>query len=573
MVKQHITRRSFLSGAVAAGSAVAAMGLLGGCSPQPSPEKTQEIASEESSSIEVSSDAETVDYDVVVVGAGTSGTCAGLASALAGAKTLIVEKTGMRGGLSNYSTWIAGAETSMQKDAGIEVSSDELFIVMREYYKGTCNLPLVRNILDNSAKTMDWLQENGLGLLAFPEGLSVQSNLPLKQEQAGHMMVGPNNFDSLKGNEGIFDGLYQTFEAKGGQLMLNTPAIKLVSDDQGKVTGVLCEKNEGGQLLVNAKAVVLSAGSWNGDDPYFKAQISKTDWPNAVAESQNDGSGIALAEEIGAQPWMNGPFMHQNYFSALDSSERYDMRFTEFTILNRMPCFMWVNTEGARFASESVSGDFARWASTSLSQGGSYYLVLDQATIDDLETHGTPVEIISTQGAEEFRSGDESIINNCGQKSGPITDLQKLIDEFVEEGCIAKAGSIEELAEAASLDAETLADSIAVYNEAVTSGTDKLFLKDPKYLCYTVETAPFYAFRVTANVEGGALGGVRVNKDLKVYIKESGHPFGNLFAAGLNASGVFGIGGYVDICGMTMCSAVNSGRLAGEGAAHVALES
>ena len=83
-------------------------------------------------------------------------------------------------------------------------------------------------------------------------------------------------------------------------------------------------------------------------------------------------------------------------------------------------------------------------------------------------------------------------------------------------------------------------------------------------------SGPYYALRATVNCEGGSLGGVRVNKGLKVFKRETAKPFDNLFAAGMNAGGFFGVGGYVDICGCTMGFAVNSGRLAGEGAAAVA---
>ena len=61
-----------------------------------------------------------------------------------------------------------------------------------------------------------------------------------------------------------------------------------------------------------------------------------------------------------------------------------------------------------------------------------------------------------------------------------------------------------------------------------------------------------------------------MNRNLKVYDKESGKTFQNLFATGLNASGYFGLGTYIDLAGQTMCFATGSGRLAGIRAAEVA---
>ena len=185
-----MSRRSFLAGAAAFGAGAAAFGLAG-CQPNKDAEAQGTATEATPDERTLSKEAEQLDYDVVVIGAGTSGTCAALAAAQAGAKTVIVEKTDLTGGQSNYSTFIVGAGTALQQDAGYDVTTDELYAAHREYYKGTCYLPLVRTIFDNASDTIDWLMGNGLGIIACPEGLSVQSNLPRNQEVCGHMMTGP----------------------------------------------------------------------------------------------------------------------------------------------------------------------------------------------------------------------------------------------------------------------------------------------------------------------------------------------------------------------------------------------
>ena len=569
-----MSRRSFLAGAAAFGAGAAAFGLAG-CQPNKDAEAQGTATEATPDERTLSKEAEQLDYDVVVIGAGTSGTCAALAAAQAGAKTVIVEKTDLTGGQSNYSTFIVGAGTALQQDAGYDVTTDELYAAHREYYKGTCYLPLVRTIFDNASDTIDWLMGNGLGIIACPEGLSVQSNLPRNQEVCGHMMTGPTREPQVENaaTPGNFNGLYATyFEDCGGEIMLQTEAFKLLTDESGqKVTGVACERKDGSQVLLNAKAVILAAGSYSGDDAFFRDQLGHDPIYNQEAISANSGDGIAMAKEVGGQPWASSPFWHQVYISNLDGSENYSMIFREATIIARMPVFPWVDPEGNRFADESVSGDFSRFANTAWSQGGSYWILLDQDMVADLEVNGTPVPIIGcSPGDDSARTGTESIVNAVGQYSGPMTGITKLLDDFAAEGQIVKASDLDDLCAQTNMDKSVLSDTIATYNQAVESKHDTLFLKDPLYLHYQVGSGPYYALRATVNCEGGSLGGVRVNKGLKVFKRETAKPFDNLFAAGLNAGGFFGVGGYVDICGCTMGFAVNSGRLAGEGAAAVA---
>jgi fumarate reductase flavoprotein subunit len=600
-MQNELDRRAFLKGSLIASAAtgIAAFGLAG-CQTSGSSDASQGTSSDtlsdrrsrsilgtsantesEFKTLELSPDVEYTDYDVVVIGGGTSGTCAALSAAQSGAKTVIVEKTDITGGLANVSGVICGTETRLQKEQGVEISSDSLYTVVRERYKGTSNLPLVRDIFENSADNIDWLIENGLGLIAMPPDRSLQSNLPRFQEQCGHLMQGSNREakEPNAATEGSLKGLYNTyFEDCNGEIMLNTRAFKLITDETGTtVTGVACAKEDGSQIVLNAKAIVLSAGSWGGNTDYYREVLAHTNrytiHSMTGASLGNTGDGIYMAEEIGAQRWISMPFWHQTYYVNPDGTENPDMRCQELTILQRMPVFMWVNSEGTRFCDEGVTGDFAMFASSAFSQGGDYWLVLDRATLADLEENGTPVAAIGSRSSgvdNTPRSGIEGVVNKVFEKTGPIPKLVDTVEDFVSQGQAIKAETLEDLASQAGFEFLEFKNSVDVYNEAVATKIDKLFLKNEDYLYYPIASAPFYLFRLITNNEGGSNGGVRVNRDLKVYIKETGKTFSNLFAAGLCSSGFFGYGPYTDIMGMTMGYATGSGRLAGKRAAAIA---
>ncbi|MEG0758997.1 MAG: FAD-dependent oxidoreductase, partial [Raoultibacter sp.] len=500
--------------------------------------------------------------------AGTAGTCAALAAAEAGAKTLIVEKTKATGGLSSVSGVIAATESAMQKEAGYDISNDELIKAFRSRSQNTCHLPLVRNIFERSADTIDWLQANGLGVMLMPPAGISQGMLSENETFTAHVMLGATNKtqgENPATKDVNFTGLYNTyFDKHKGEILLNTTVFKLLTDESGTVTGVAVDKEDGTEGIINAKKVILAMGAWNADSAEFNEMIN-TDWVKQYApESTNDGTGISIATEIGAQRWGVTPQFHNCWICTLDGEEDYSLRFTEFTLLLRAPYNMWVNTAGARFADEAITGDFIEWANVSYSQAGCYYIILDQAEIDDLEANGTPVETISVYTPEPIKGGNAELVNAFGMKSGPLTGLQKILDEYIELGVVAKADSLEALAKQINLDPKIFADNVSRYNDKIAAQQDNEFYKDPKYLLYPLKQGPFYAMRTCTNSEGGMLGGVRVNENLEVLNKETGHKIENLYAVGTNAGGFYGTTGAAHYQGCSMSFAVNSGRIAGE---------
>lgn len=576
MERNELNRRTFLKGGALAAAAIGATALTG-CTPSTAADEQNasmaesnlqasslyESATYEAEFNNIEQTAETTeDWDVVVIGAGTSGTCAGLAAAQAGAKTVIVEKTNVTGGMSNYSRMIAGAQTSLQKELGRDITADQLYTAMRDDFRATNNMPLVRNILDHSGENIEWLMENGLGLIAEPDELNLQPGIERFREKCAHMMTEATREATTPNDatDSYFKGLYNTFfEDYGGTLKLNTRAIKLIADDSGNaVTGVVVEDEDGNQTILNAKAVVLAAGSWDGNTAYLKdvlAGMDRFSINSGGDTTQDTGDGIYLAEQIGGYRWITTPVWHQVYYAEPDGTFNMEIAGTEDqATLRYNPGLIWVNAEGMRFVDESVTGAFAWRGSAAFSQAGDLWLVFDRAALEDIEENGTGDNVYP--------------VNTMEPKSGILTK----VEDWVEQGHALAADSLEELAEATGFDIDEFTSTVETYNEAVEAKNDRLFLKDSKHLIYPVATAPFYAIRMIANSEGGAISGVRVNRDLKVYRRETGKPFSNLFAVGQNSSGFFGYGAYVDIQGMTMGYATGSGRLAGGAAAKIALD-
>lgn len=70
----------------------------------------------------------TYDADVVVIGAGASGSAAAWAAAEKGLKVVTLEKSAMVGGTGKFSEGIFAVESSMQRDWNYGLTKDQAFI-------------------------------------------------------------------------------------------------------------------------------------------------------------------------------------------------------------------------------------------------------------------------------------------------------------------------------------------------------------------------------------------------------------------------------------------------------------
>ena len=96
MAKINLSRRSFLQGAGATAAAVATAGMLASCGPNSTGDSAD--ASGADTTTKTYDPAETMDVDIVVVGAGSSGVAAAVQAAELGANTLLLEKNTKCGG-------------------------------------------------------------------------------------------------------------------------------------------------------------------------------------------------------------------------------------------------------------------------------------------------------------------------------------------------------------------------------------------------------------------------------------------------------------------------------------------
>ena len=143
---KNISRRDFLKGAIASSAGIAAANLLGGftafAEDAKEAPKTEAGVPEWLGTAPVISDSdcvETVDTEILVVGAGCSGLFATAAAAEAGAKVLLIERSAR--GMSIRCSALGAVGSKIQKEHGVDINKTDIINDMCHYVRSLSSTP------------------------------------------------------------------------------------------------------------------------------------------------------------------------------------------------------------------------------------------------------------------------------------------------------------------------------------------------------------------------------------------------------------------------------------------------
>ena len=491
---------------------------------------------------------ETTSADVVVVGAGASGTAAALAAAEKGVKVLVLEKAPSVGGAGKIAMGLFAVESSLQKEKFKDnpevlrqLTKDALYTELMDYNHYLSSASITRRIIDMSDSTVDWLQKHGAKLELMDENLQQgQDPYPLRWRI----------YHRYQHNIAAFNNMYDSLGKLGGKLLTSTRAYALEQDQDGSVSAVIAEKADGGKLTIKTKAVVLASGGYGGDLRRLSEKMESDQLTNRIAWS-NNGEGLDMAWKAGAQKiGENSALIHGAEIDGLHTSSAGAHGMMDANLLVRVlkTPLMWVDPAGHRFANEELVYDTVYWSNAGYSVGGKYFVIVDGKTLDAYSDDKVPFEVSGAGPANPTGKGD----------------FRSLMEDAVQEGAAFRADTLEELAGEAGFDRD-FAREVAQYNAAVQSGKDALG-KPSKFLKFTVENGPFYALRARV-VSLSTLGGIRVNDKMEA-LNRNYRPIGGLYAVGNNANGFYSAPSYPPYQGLALGFAWNSGRIAGKEAAE-----
>ncbi len=300
-------------------------------------------------------------------------------------------------------------------------------------------------------------------------------------------------------------------------LWLNTAMTRLISKD-GKVIGVEVERDGKTQRIEARKAVVLAAGGFEHNQAMREQYLPKpTNRLWSAGCHSNTGDAIRAGLELGAATRM----MHGAWWCTTISVP--DEPLPRLSIQEKsFPGSILVAADGKRIANESQN-----------------YMAYQLAFFEE---HSEERPCIPSYLIFDARFRASYIV-------GPLLTSSLKPDwmipqKYYDEGFLAKADSLEELAAKINVDAQALTQTVSDFNSYAVSGKDLEFQRgDAVYDRYygdpsvkpnpclaAIAKPPFYALKQDPG-DFGTHGGLVTNTDAQV-LTEDGEVIAGLYAIG-----------------------------------------
>ena len=455
--------------------------------------------------------------DVVVVGGGASGLAAAASALESGARVIVLEKAPHTGGSAALSAGIVtAAGTDIQKASGLPADSAGLAKLWLEDQKRSvkgapANLPdaaQVEALVKQSAETVDWLTKK-VGMqfsanAAAADGIGAYQLLPISSDAS--RPAGAEEVEKLE----------QYVKKLGGIIRTATPAWKILTTDDGRVSGVAAADGKN-RFTFHAKSVVLASGGFAAD--LMKVTSRQPRWAvyveRAGAAKTSTGDGLTMGLQVGAKEvsdsWLMGTQFAPAY-PEMTAAMLGERGFAGATL---------VNEKGLRFVKEDLPN-----ITSEMSQQLDVWLLTDSKDPEKAKT----------------------------------------LRNYLGFDTVVHGSTPEELGRRMGARADNVKQTIEKLNADATAGKDTAFGRDP--INFTSLTqAPYFAVKVRP-VISGTIGGFVVTPDFQV-LDNALKPIQGLWAAGELANRAFYNRVYEP--GTSLLIAYASGRAAGTSAAKAAL--
>ncbi len=482
----------------------------------------------------------TYTVDVVVAGAGGAGLSAAHAAAQNGLKVLVLEKLPQVGGNTKISSGFFAVGTDEQKALGYNLTTKEAIDELQEHNHFLSNGALLKNVIEHAKETLEEIKSLGMEIKLNPVENTTQFAHRDNKYRGG-------SYHMYMDKDRTFPAVQKSIEAEGAEFIFGVTMKGLIQDETGRVTGLTAVDSSGEDIIVNAKASIITTGGFGAD----KRRVAKTMRTINLRSLgvPNMGEGLSAMENAGGVNIDGAALIHAAQMAeSVVSQETKGKQLAGFndsplTQLLLSP-LLWVDPNGARFTNEDVVYDTVQWSNAAYGVGSKYFYVVDKATLDSYTEQPQLVISKSGPGASDAKG-----------------NFAELADQAVAQGICFKGNTIEELAQNAGFDVDAFTQTITEYNEAIHSQNDKQFSKPVASLKYSVENGPYYAF-IGQVVYLGTVGGVRVDKDLRVLdVHMKAIP--GLYTGGANAGGYYAPCNYPAYEGLASGFSWTSGRLAG----------
>lgn len=440
--------------------------------------------------------------DIVVVGGGGAGVAAAArASELFKGRIVLLEKRAEIGGNTLISGGFLGVvDPKRQIPLGIEDSEEKHFKDIFENGDRSGNIELIHQLVSNAPRMLEWIERQGV---QFQNSVIeiYGSHFP-----RCHLPKSPNGREYIS-------VLSQKALQRGVEIRTNSPVIKLLTDNNGTVTGVEYETEGKIKKIRTRRGVILTSGGF-ASNPKLVEEFD----PRLVAltsNSLNGSSGEMLleAQRIGAE------LIDMDSIQCLPG--KYSGGKIRVRFHNDVSRFILINALGERFVDESQRRDFIK-------------------------------EAVLAQPKSLFFA----IIDNDGFESYDLLMRRDAV-RGIETGDAFCSDTLEGLAKKIGVPPKALVKTVNQYNERV-------FEKGNGNTGFPIVQPPFWAAKSGMSIHY-TMGGIRINKFAQC-VTTSGKIIKGLYAAGECTGGIHGKN---RIGGNGICDALTFGMIAGESIACI----
>lgn len=554
MESKGIKRRDFLKAALVASAAATAGAGLAGCNP-----KEQGAATEPQSSDTITADvlnqkwsfeippepiaesdiAETIEADVIVVGAGASGLVTANSAAEEGLRIVLVsasEKPVSRGGSNN------AVYSKTMQSAGLPRTS--VWDIQKEIFYGSNNMDTKKwyKYYNNSETAMNWaidlMAEAGYEC-GIERTTPVDPNSLFAIPATSHGWMTKEVRSPAMGQPFFVERLANRLTELGGTIYYKNIGKQLVRGDKpngadGRVTAIIAQREDGSYAkYVGAKAVVLATGDFSGNRdmmakhcPNFYGNILDDIYdsePNYDAGFQYGGLFKGEGQQMGlwvGAAWQRAyPNCPMGGILAPGPNKSYSTHWGLLVDRNGerfMDEYCVSPVAGVTIALQDGQEASAIWDTSYATHTGCWLGDLNDPPIGEERPDPTPEEMIAAW------------------------------DKQVESGAYVKGETLEEVIKQLELPESTLG-TIDRYNEMARNGEDLDFHKRADMM-HEINVGPFYGQKSNQKSILTVLGGLRTNANMQVCDAED-NPIPGLYNVGTMVGDVFAGNYSFMVCG------------------------